>query len=415
MGTATTIGMNNNWSTTSYDNGSCCGLRTTIQAYLYDIAGGAKTAAGSAGTNATYSSANKALNSYACVAFSNLRSGTAETKIEDPIFESGTATGANKSWWCSNGLYNMRPAASDSNQNVKQTIPDTANQRMELAMVGCPQLKANCSANVYIKVDDAASSTMKTEVKVATMTTEDKCTWVAYGLLNPPAFTINKTTVSSKSAGLNVASGWTIHHMEYNSEQLPIGAAANYWIGPTQANYATGMGGGEAVDFTSKVPRFTMSFVQYNKQRTWYGKGSGTVLNQSNWSSPYQNMATAASATTMKGQQNYGSVAAYLTSASTDYDAGSTSTAAKFDQRQVRYFPLQVAVNDNAMGKAVATAYGTAKTSYDSAKTTWNNYVAILTKNAKVDAFSAAFAPPKAPTVPPLPNMPWLPDVSATL
>ena len=67
------------------------------------------------------------------------------------------------------------------------------------------------------------------------------------------------------------------------------------------------------------------------------------------------------------------------------------------------------------MGKAVATAYTTAKTSYDSAKTTWNNYVAILTKNAKVDAFSAAFAPPKAPTVPPLPNMPWLPDVSATM
>jgi hypothetical protein len=64
-------------------------------------------------------------------------------------------------------------------------------------------------------------------------------------------------------------------------------------------------------------------------------------------------------------------------------------------------------MNDNAMGVAVAAAYNTQKATYDSAKTMWNNYVAILTKNAKVDAFAAAFAPPKAPTVPPLPSMPW--------
>lgn len=61
------------------------------------------------------------------------------------------------------------------------------------------------------------------------------------------------------------------------------------------------------------------------------------------------------------------------------------------------------------MGVAVAAAYNTQKATYDSAKTMWNNYVAILTKNAKVDAFAAAFAPPKAPTVPPLPSMPWMP------
>lgn len=113
-----------------------------------------------------------------------------------------------------------------------------------------------------------------------------------------------------------------------------------------------------------------------------------------------------ATVTEYKGGQNYGSVATF---ASVSY------LTAKYDARIVRYLPLQVAINDNTMGKAVATAYGTAKTSYDSAKTTWNNYVAILTKNAKVDAFSAAFAPPKAPTVPPLPNMPWKPDVSATM
>jgi hypothetical protein len=46
---------------------------------------------------------------------------------------------------------------------------------------------------------------------------------------------------------------------------------------------------------------------------------------------------------------------------------------------------------------------------YNTAKTTWDNYVAILEKNASQDAFAALFSPPKAPTVPPLPNKPWLP------
>jgi len=147
---------------------------------------------------------------------------------------------------------------------------------------------------------------------------------------------------------------------------------------------------------------FTMGSNLYNKQRTWYGKGT-SVYNKSNWNSPYQNFATDS---TYKGVQNYGSVATF---------ASASYSSTKYDARTLRYLPLQVAVNDNTMGKAVATAYTTAKNSYDTAKTTWNNYVAILTKNAKVDAFSAAFAPPKAPTVPPLPNMPWKPDVSATM
>jgi len=148
-----------------------------------------------------------------------------------------------------------------------------------------------------------------------------------------------------------------------------------------------------------------MGFNKYSKQRTWYGKGTAIFV-AANWNSPYQNFATDA---TYKGSQQFGNVAKFISSASTDY------TTAKFDARQIRYFPLAVAVNDNAMGAAVATAYNTNLTSYNAAKTMWNNYVAILTKNAKVDAFSAAFAPPKAPTVPPLPNQPWLPDVSATL
>lgn len=67
------------------------------------------------------------------------------------------------------------------------------------------------------------------------------------------------------------------------------------------------------------------------------------------------------------------------------------------------------------MGVGVAAAYTTAYNTYTSAKTLWDNYVAILTKNSKVDAFAAAFSPPKAPTVPPLPNKPWMPNVAATM
>jgi len=50
---------------------------------------------------------------------------------------------------------------------------------------------------------------------------------------------------------------------------------------------------------------------------------------------------------------------------------------------------------------------------YATAKTAWDNYVALLEKNAKTDAFAALFSPPKSPTVPPLPSMPWLPATYA--
>jgi len=60
-------------------------------------------------------------------------------------------------------------------------------------------------------------------------------------------------------------------------------------------------------------------------------------------------------------------------------------------------------------GNDLNELYKSKTTSYANAKTTWNAYVAILKKNAKMDAFAAAFSPPKAPTVPPLPNMPWTP------
>lgn len=71
--------------------------------------------------------------------------------------------------------------------------------------------------------------------------------------------------------------------------------------------------------------------------------------------------------------------------------------------------PAQVAQSVWAAGDALLKQYDAEKSSYDTAKTTWDAYVAILTKNAKMDAFAAAFSPPKAPTVPPLPNKPWTP------
>jgi len=75
----------------------------------------------------------------------------------------------------------------------------------------------------------------------------------------------------------------------------------------------------------------------------------------------------------------------------------------------MRYFPAKVAQTVWASGSALAGQYTTALGTYNTAKTTWDAYVAILEKNAKQDAFAALFSPPKAPTVPPLPNSPWVP------
>jgi len=71
--------------------------------------------------------------------------------------------------------------------------------------------------------------------------------------------------------------------------------------------------------------------------------------------------------------------------------------------------PAQVAQSVWAAGDALKKQYDNELGSYNTAKTTWDAYVAILSKNAKMDAFAAAFSPPKAPTVPPLPNKPWAP------
>jgi len=75
----------------------------------------------------------------------------------------------------------------------------------------------------------------------------------------------------------------------------------------------------------------------------------------------------------------------------------------------MRYFPAKVAQTVHASGTTLAGQYTTALGAYNTARATWDAYVAILEKNAKQDAFAALFSPPKAPMVPPLPNQPWVP------
>jgi hypothetical protein len=116
--------MNLLWSANNYDNGSCCGLRTGFNAFLYTPNGLVKTGAASMSadltTNVALSATNRVYNGYTCVAFANLRNADTDAdKIVNVHFDNRATSGTNMSWWCSNGLYNMRGAASDSNQNLK--------------------------------------------------------------------------------------------------------------------------------------------------------------------------------------------------------------------------------------------------------------------------------------------------------
>ena len=149
-----------------------------------------------------------------------------------------------------------------------------------------------------------------------------------------------------------------------------------------------------------------------------------TVYGQqySSWFAPGNSGFSIAKADSLlvaaKGTQFYGNVAAIgtskmnatgtaaLTSSSGNYGVVNSK---KFDFRTVRYVPWSVVNSVYTTGQDLAKAYNSEVASYNTAKTTWNNYVAILSKNAKMDAFAAAFSPPKAPTVPPLPNLPWTP------
>jgi hypothetical protein len=73
--------------------------------------------------------------------------------------------------------------------------------------------------------------------------------------------------------------------MEYNDEQLPMNATTGYIGTNIQGNTAASTGG-KGLDEYGLVPMFTMGQNLYNKQRTYYGKGTA-VYHKSNWSSPY--------------------------------------------------------------------------------------------------------------------------------
>jgi len=176
-----------------------------------------------------------------------------------------------------------------------------------------------------------------------------------------------------------------------------------------------------------------MPAAQFATLRTWYGLSENVMekvssasqygVQYSSWFNPGNSGVSITKANSAfisaQGTQFYGNVAAIGTSkyvktgSATNLKAtdGNYGDAAglKFDFRSVRYVPAATVQATYNTGSALATKYGQEVTSYNTAKTVWNNYVAILSKNAKMDAFAAAFSPPKAPTVPPLPNLPWTP------
>jgi hypothetical protein len=85
-------------------------------------------------------------------------------------------------------------------------------------LVGCPQLIGVCGlALADVNTAAGATNVLTIELKVATLTAADKCTFVGYGVTTPPAFSMDKVTVASASTGIAAASSWTIHHMEYNN------------------------------------------------------------------------------------------------------------------------------------------------------------------------------------------------------
>lgn len=195
----------------------------------------------------------------------------------------------------------------------------------------------------------------------------------------------------------------------------------------------------DAVNFGNMVPLFGMPAAQFSTLRTWYGQAAGaTIATATNvlgagqppaWYAPGVNDFSNAIADVLpngsSGSQMWGNVAnlpnsewgtaTAATAAASPATAtfGAVGTTGKFDFRQIRFLPAQVPTTVYANGKAVQDKYTSALSQYNTAKTTWDAYVAILEKNSKQDAFAAAFSPPKAPTVPPLPNMPWVPAAYA--
>lgn len=53
---------------------------------------------------------------------------------------------AYSSWWCSNGLYKTLTGSGAGTLNGTQLFLSSANPRLELALVGCPQKAAVCGS-----------------------------------------------------------------------------------------------------------------------------------------------------------------------------------------------------------------------------------------------------------------------------
>lgn len=188
-----------------------------------------------------------------------------------------------------------------------------------------------------------------------------------------PTFKLEKV---SEGLGLNVNSGWIVHHMEYTA-----GGIAQHTVG-TNSQYITTS---QSLDPSSFVPLFTMPSETYDKLRTWYGKGT-SAISTDNWYAPYQNGGTDSNLALMR--QRYGDVVAFVsTTAPTNSATGdwSDATPPTYDARVVRYFPAMIAQQEHAHGKLVVDKYNLAVLAYNSIRETWENYVVILKKEQKLN------------------------------
>lgn len=431
------------------DLGACCqgSASTDFQTLLGKVGTAAGTIAdpNSGGAN-TWSAQ---VTAQTCPAMKS--AGQAAGKPGSLAFDNSIGT-AFSSWWCSNGLYKRVVSNASSGTGIANTVQALApsqNPRAELALVGCPQRRARCGgASPVVDLDAASPANLVFTIKGDSSTGGpaagiDKCTWVAHATTGAPAFVMSGGSGNGAGVGLKTAN-WVIHNMEYVA-----GATFSFKTAALQESASTTGYLAQADDLGvgNYVPTFDMDAAHFATLRTWYGQGGAALPataaatqtagpattgnnNQADWHSPYSNSAaftgstfgTAGLQLQGAGRQYYGNVAAFpcatFGSASAASAAPSPAGAcygnagtgsSKFDFRVVRYFPAQVALTVHAAGTALNSAYAAQVTAFDSAKSTWDAYVAILAKNAKTDAFAAFFSPPKAPTVPPLPSLPWRP------
>merc|ERR1711939_1030002 len=152
-----------------FDNGTCCGTKAEVQGFLYKKDGtkDTLTAKGTVSANAKY-------NAYVCVLWGNIQ-GTGADNDKFAVQAFTTASGTKETWWCSNGMYGLSTASGNNTTNIVGSLADTANQRYELALAGCPQLQSNCGL-ALADTDSAASVSNVLEVSLAkdTLTANDK-------------------------------------------------------------------------------------------------------------------------------------------------------------------------------------------------------------------------------------------------